>query len=254
MRSFCSVLLASVILTISLPSIAGDEQNGFTESFKSLDEDRWYVSNGWANGDYQSCEYRADAIEFSGGSMRLTLSNRGGQVRPIGCPEIHTRTRLGYGIFNARLRAAAGSGLDTGFFTYIGPPSGVSVWDEIDFEFLGKNPRSVSINYRVNGEAHGPRDIQLGFDASEGFHDYTFEWTPEKICWYVDGKIIAKSHDGDKIPSTPGMLFFSLWSGSNGQDAWMGPFRYKEPVTAEVKFASFRPTASRTCPVPVGSN
>jgi endo-1,3-1,4-beta-glycanase ExoK len=249
MRTFRYLLPVVAILTHSLPCVAADEQSGFTELFKKLNEDRWYISNGWANGDHQSCEFRADGIRISDSGMRLTLSDRGGHVRPIGCPEIHTRARLGYGIYTARLRTAAGSGLNTAFFTYIGPPNGVPDWDEIDFEFLGKNPRSVSINYRVNGVEHGPRDIQFSFDASQAFHDYTIEWTPERICWYADDKMIAKSPDGDKIPSTPGMLFFSLWSGSSVEDAWMGPFTYKEPVTAEVQSASFRPTTSRTCPV-----
>jgi endo-1,3-1,4-beta-glycanase ExoK len=247
-RTFCVLLLVCVVLTMTLPSFGADEQNGFTELFQRPNEDRWYLSNGWANGDHQSCEFRADAVEISDGSMRLTLSDRGGHVRPIGCPEIRTRARLSYGIFAARLRAAAGSGLNTAFFTYIGPPNGVPVWDEIDFEFLGKDPHSVSISYRVNGETRGPGDIQLGFDASNAFHDYTIEWTPERICWYADGKMIARSRDGDKIPTTPGRLFFSLWSGSSLEDAWMGPFTYKQPVTAEVESTSFRPVTGRSCP------
>jgi endo-1,3-1,4-beta-glycanase ExoK len=254
MRIFRYLLLVGAVLTNSLPSIAADEQKGFTELFKKPNEDRWYMSNGWTNGDHQSCEFRADAIRIFDGLMRLTLSDRGGRVRPIGCPEIHTRERLGYGIYTARLRTAAGSGLNTAFFTYIGPPNGVPIWDEIDFEFLGKSPRSVSIGYRANGKEHGPWDTQLGFDASQTFHDYTIEWTPERICWYADGKMIAKSRDGDNISSAPGMLFFSLWSGSSLEDAWMGPFTYKDPVTAEVQSASFRPTTSRTCPVPSGSD
>ena len=253
MRTLRYPLLIGAIFISILPSMAADEQNGFSESFKKSNEDRWYISNGWANGDHQSCEFRANAIEISDDGMRLTLSDRGGHVRPIGCPEIHTQARLGYGIYTARLRAAAGSGLNTAFFTYIGPPNGVPVWDEIDFEFLGKSPRSVSINYRVNGEEHGPRDIQLGFDASQAFHDYAIEWLPDRICWYADGKMIAKSPNGDKIPSTPGMLFFSLWSGSSIEDAWMGPFKYKEPVIADVQLASFRPTTTKTCSDPNAS-
>jgi len=249
MRVLGALLFGGAILAISVPTVAADEQSGFTELFKKLNNDRWYMSNGWANGDHQSCEFRADAIQILDGSMRLTLSDRGGQVRPIGCPEIHTRARFGYGTYAARLRTAAGSGLNTAFFTYIGPPNGVPVWDEIDFEFLGKSPKSVSIGFWANGRVHGPSDIELGFDASKAFHDYVFEWTPEGICWYADGKIIAKSHEGEKVPSTPGMLFFSLWSGSSVEDGWMGPFRYKEPVTAEIESTSFRPTTSAACPI-----
>ena len=254
MRALCCFLLVGAILPVGAAAIAADEQNGFSESFEKPNADRWFMSDGWANGDYQSCEYRADAIHISDGSMRLTLSDRGGHVRPIGCPEIRTNARLGYGIFAARLRTAAGAGLNTAFFTYIGPPNGVPIWDEIDFEFLGKDPRSVSISYRVNGQVHGPGNVRLGFDTSTAFHDYTIEWTPERICWFADGKMVARSREGDKIPNTPGRLFFSLWSGSSLEDNWMGRFTYKEPVTAEVKAASFRPTTGRSCPDPTGSD
>ena len=34
----------------------------------------------------------------------------------------------------------------------------------------------------------------LGFDASQGFHTYGFDWQPDKITWYVDGKAVYTAY------------------------------------------------------------
>jgi endo-1,3-1,4-beta-glycanase ExoK len=233
---FLNALFALLAVTSSQ---AKDE--GFSYFFDSLDPRVWYVSNGWANGDHQSCEWRADALSIDNNTLKLTLSDRGGKIRPIGCPEIHTNQRLWYGFYEARMRTAAGSGLNTAFFTYIGPPNGVAEHDEIDFEFLGKAPDKVEINYFANGKFVRGKVIDLGFDASQDFHDYAFDWTASGIQWFVDHKKVFETIGEVPIPRNPSFLFFSLWSGSAIEDSWMGPFLYKSPVTAAVAWTRFTP-------------
>ena len=235
------LMLTFSILTSYAVSAEAEDKTGFVETFQHLSRDRWYVSDGWANGDYQSCEWRADAIANTRNGLRLTLSDRGGKARPLGCPEIHTKARFGYGLYEARIRSAAGSGLVTAFFTYVGPPAGSPEHDEIDFEFLGKDPHTVNITEYTNDKPYG-KVIQLGFDASETFHNYGIEWTPDKIRWYVDGKVVFETPVDAKIPRNPGYIEFSLWSGSKVEDAWMGPFTYTAPVTAEVEWVAYTPT------------
>jgi endo-1,3-1,4-beta-glycanase ExoK len=242
-RRFSLFLVCSILASYGgATSAKAEDGTGFVEMFQYLSHDRWYVSNGWANGDYQSCEWRENAIATSRNDLRLTLSDRGGKVRPLGCPEIRTKARLGYGLYEARIRIAAGSGLVTAFFTYVGPPTGSPEHDEIDFEFLGKDPHTVNINHFTNGKPYDGKVIQLGFDASQTFHNYGFEWTPDKIRWFVDGKVVSETPVGAKIPRNPGNLYFMLWSGSKVQDAWMGPFSYIAPVTADVEWAAYTPT------------
>jgi len=162
-------------------------------------------------------------------------------VRPIGCPELQSKQRFGYGRFEARMRTAAGSGLNTAFFTYIGPPLGVKEHDEIDFEFLGKDPTTVELSHWANGVRIAPYVHKLGFDASKGFHTYAFEWTRSYIKWFVDGKQVYATAVDAKIPRNDAKLFFSLWSGTQIENAWMGPFTYNGPVTAEVAWVKYTP-------------
>jgi len=240
LRQRLKYLFALALCVSSAAALAADD-SGFKESFLLPNLKRWYVSSGWANGDYQACEWRAEAIQIAEKNLRMTLSDHGGKTRPIGCAEIHTNARFGYGLYEARMRSAAGSGLNTAFFTYVGPPNGVPEWDEIDFEFLGKNPHTVDINYFTNGKPQLGKPITLDFDASQTFHNYAFEWRPDKIRWYVDGKTVYETPDGAKIPHNPGSLFLSLWAGAKAEDAWMGPFDYSQPVTADVEWTAYTP-------------
>ncbi|MGE3622690.1 MAG: family 16 glycosylhydrolase [Bdellovibrionales bacterium] len=233
-------ILALALLAVGAPAKAADE-NGFFSRFERADKTRWYVSNGWANGDHQGCEWRAEEVRYENSRVQLGLSDRWATKRPYACAEIQTHKRSGYGLYEARLRTAAGSGLNTGFFTYVGPPLGVPEWDEIDFEFLGKDPGTVDINYWTNGKTQLGKKIQLGFDASRDFHNYAFDWSPTGIRYYADGKLIYETPPDAKIPHNPGKLFLTLWSGAKAQDDWMGPFQYKGPVSAEVEWAAYTP-------------
>lgn len=237
-----SLTLASCLV---MPQIAKAQDIPFFATYPHIDLSRWFLSHGWANGEHQSCEWRSGAVTAHEQGIRLTLSDKGGQKRKIGCGEIQSKKRYKYGRYEARMRPAAGSGLNSAFFTYIGPPLGVPEHDEIDFEFLGKDKDIVEVNYHRNGKNMGPWKIKLGFDATADFHDYAFEWHPLKIIWYVDGKPVHETEDGADIPKNESKIFFSLWSGAPNVNDWLGPFKYTGPVNADVQWLKFTPLDQR---------
>lgn len=238
MRFMNAALLFLLTVTVGCAD-AGAADQSFQASFTKLDTSRWYVSSGWANGNWQGCEWRKDAVSIVQNRLRITLSDRGGTLRPYGCGEVQSKAVLSYGLYEVRMRAAAGSGLNSAFFTYTGSPT----HDEIDFEFLGKNPRSVNLNVWTGGKAYAGRVLTLPYDASKEFHTYAFEWTPTKIRWLIDGKQVHETPNGTPIPSHGQKLFMSLWSGAGSSDAWMGKFTYTLPVTADVEWVRY--TASQ---------
>ena len=246
-RWFAIALVCVTLGTACASARPGDE--GFFDSFTTLNKSRWMQSIGWTNGDHQGCEWTRDALKTGEDGLQLELSDRGGKTRPYGCPEISTYKRLGYGMYEARMRVAAGSGLNTAFFTYIGPPNGVPEHDEIDFEFLGKDTHFVSPGYFADGKGGPQKPVPLGFDAAADFHDYAIEWTPLKIRWFVDGKLLVETHPGETMPLNPGKLFFSLWSGTPVENDWMGPFTYSGPSKAAVQWTGYTP-AGETCLFP----
>jgi endo-1,3-1,4-beta-glycanase ExoK len=220
---------------------AAPQKSSFFRPYPIIDSKKWYVSSGWSNGDHQGCEWREENISAVNGNLQLKLSDQGATKRPYSCAEIHTNDRTGHGRYEARMKTAAGSGLNTAFFTYVGPPTGAHEHDEIDFEFIGKVPDTVDINVWTNGKSAKPQRIPLGFDASKDFHDYVIEWRSDSIRWYADGKLIYETPKGAPIPRNSGRLYFSLWSGTKIEDEWMGPFTYTGPVTAEVAWFKYTP-------------
>lgn len=216
----------------------------FFEPFDKLDQKRWYVSDGWVNADWHGCAWSRQAVSVSGGMLRMRILRAPNKFRAYKCAELQTKTRFGYGWYEARMRTAAGSGLNTAMFTYSGPPL-TKVHDEIDFEFLGKSPTTVQLNYYVSAKGGRESYPQLGFDASKGFHTYAFEWTPGRIRWFIDGRLVRTASDAT-MPQVTGKLFLSLWNGGKGVDDWLGKADESAiPASADVDWIAYTRSGER---------
>ncbi|MCH2547821.1 MAG: family 16 glycosylhydrolase [Alphaproteobacteria bacterium] len=240
-QSLRSLFAAILAVFLPLTSAWAATTIPFTNDYGALDKKQWTIAHGWANGEHQSCEWRKSGIAIKDKRLIMTLSDQSGLKHAYGCGEIQSRTRYGYGYYEVSMRSAAGSGINSNFFTYIGPPHGEPAHDEIDFEFLGKDPRTVQLNYYVNGKGDHEKIIALGFDASEDFHRYAFDWRPDSITWYIDGVQVHQTAPHAEIPSHPSKIFFSVWSGASSVNDWLGPFSYTKPVAAEVEWVKFTP-------------
>ncbi len=211
----------------------------FVEDFDKLDAGRWYVSDGWANGEHQNCTWSKKQVSVEGGRLKLGFLKEKAKERDYACGEVQTNQRFSYGTYEARIKAVAGSGLNTGFFTYIGPAH-EQPHDEIDFEVLGKEPSKVQINRFVDGKSLGPAQLAtVEGGADTNFHDYAFVWRKDRIAWYVDGKLVGEVSDPARLPTHPSKIYLSLW-GSDTLDSWMGKFADPgQPVAAQVERVAF---------------
>jgi endo-1,3-1,4-beta-glycanase ExoK len=137
------------------------------------------------------------------------------------------------------MKAAAGSGLNTGFFSYIGPVH-KQPHDEIDFEVLGKDPSKVQVNQYVNAKSVGSAKlVDVPGGADKDFHDYAFVWQKDRIAWYVDGKLVDEATDPAKLPSHASKIYLSVW-GSDTLKTWMGAFAEPDgPVAAEFERVAY---------------
>ncbi len=95
--------------------------------------------------------------------------------------------RFNYGYFEARLKMPKGKGLWPAWWMLKDgwPP-------EIDMlEILCSRPEQLRVNCHYgpawNDERSHEQVINLGFDSSDDFHVYGFEWTPKYMKYYVDG-------------------------------------------------------------------
>lgn len=217
----------------------------FRDPMDGFDGSRWIKSHDWANGwEKVQTGWLKRNLRFADGRLRIHLTDEGAAGRPTASGEYQSSDFFGYGRFEARLKAVAQPGVVTGFFTYTGPTFDAP-HDEIDFEFLGKSPRQVQVNYFTNGVGKHETNIDLGFDASADFHTYAFEWRPDSIRWFVDGRMVHEERGArGPLPSTPGKIYLHLWAG-RGLEGWIGRFSYPgHPLVAEVDCVAFRPLGS----------
>ena len=136
------------------------------------------------------------------------------------------------------MKPAKGSGVISSFFLYTNRP-----WDEIDIEFLGNDTTKVQFNYYTNGKGGHEYVYDLGFDASEDFHEYAFEWREDAIIWYVDGKAVYAATED--IPSTPGHIMVNLWNLSEDKTDWAGKFDpSKLPLAAQYEWFGYQSAES----------
>jgi endo-1,3-1,4-beta-glycanase ExoK len=239
-------------ITVKTAGAAAEVDGGlsFIDRFARLDRDRWFVSNGWANGPHQACTWTNRNVHAGAGGLTLSLTNQPSGERAYSCAEIQTKEYYGYGTYEVRMRAAAAPGIVSAFFTYVGPSivKG-SPHDEIDFEFLGKDRNGVQLNYFFNGRGEHEQIIALGFDASATMNDYAFEWTPQTLRWSVNGRLVREVNA--PLPRLPGKIMLSIWSGVGANtEGWLGRFAYPgQPLTVGVEYVAFT-EAGKPCQFP----
>lgn len=215
-----------------------------TKSFDFTNDDSsfWGHSDGWTNGGQFLVGWRNDHINFNSGVMELLLDNTactaGCSGASYAAGEYRSLNFYKYGRFQARLKASSESGTVTSLFTYTGSSDG-NPHDEIDIEILGGDITNLHVNYWTNGVQH-PKTIALGFDASTAFHEYAFEWTSDKIKWYVDGTLVhTESGSNGTLPSHAGKIMMNYWAVSGWADA--GSFSYSVQTKAEYDSFVYKP-------------
>ncbi|MBQ5311710.1 MAG: glycoside hydrolase family 16 protein [Oscillospiraceae bacterium] len=223
----------------TLPPNAGIEGSIYADLSKGSSE-LFECSNGWTNGNMFNVTWRAENITFDNGRMQLKIDRDPSPKDgiPYSGAEYRSKDFYGYGRYEANLQAIKNDGVITSFFTYTGP-SDHNPWDEIDVEILGKDTTKVQFNYFTNGVGKHEYVYDLGFDASEGLHEYAFEWYEDRIVWFVDGQ---EAYSADKdIPVTEGKIMVNTWC-STGVDHWTKKFDDQNlPLTAEYGYISYTP-------------
>lgn len=209
-----------------------DLSNGMPDNFEA--------SDGWTNGSMFNVFWRAANVTFEDGKMQLIISTDdfNAQSIPYSGGEFRSKDFYGYGRYEVSMKAIKNDGVVSSFFTYTGP-SDNNPWDEIDIEILGKDTTKVQFNYFTDSKGNHEYMQELGFDASEDFHTYAFEWHKDKIVWFVDDiEVHTVTYN---IPVTESKIMMNAWCGT-GVDEWLGAFNDENiPLTAEYQWVKFTP-------------
>ena len=94
--------------------------------------------------------------------------------------------------------------------------------DEVDIEWIGGNNTHWQSNYfgKGNTTSYDRAIWHPIYDPQNVWHNYTVDWTKERIEWWVDDDLIRTlkyedANGGDNFPQTPMNLKLGIWSGGD---------------------------------------
>jgi endo-1,3-1,4-beta-glycanase ExoK len=232
MKKKASLVMAGSAIVSMLFVSSSYGATEFWEPLTYYNPATWQKADGYSNGGMFNCTWRANNVSFtSDGHLKLGLTSSAYNV--FDCAEYRSVYKYGYGLYEVSMKPAKNTGIVSSFFT--GPADGTP-WDEIDIEFLGKDTTKVQFNYFTNGVGGHEKVVDLGFDASQGFHTYAFNWQAGSIKWYVDG--VLKHTATSTIPTNPGKIMMNIWNGT-GVDGWLGAYNGANPLYAEYDWMKY---------------
>ena len=234
---------ASFLITDSVstppPTESPDEPTQpptFVDTFNEgkLDTTKWvvstYESNNYAGGG-SDVTFSNNNIDLSGGSLRMELTQPTAGTSTGA--EITTKLSFGYGTYQFSMRAGSTSPTSSGtgrtesgqisstFIIYNPPPSYASI-TEIDApEIEGLSARNDDIEWTVwkNSTATDPTpEFNVVSNPEDGFHRYTFVWSPTNIKFYIDG--VLKSACTSGIPTAAAVIDINFYGTNDTQ--WGG--------------------------------
>lgn len=167
---------------------------------ETLNEDIWTMEvreAGWTNHELQSYEASTDNIFVKDGCLTLkaikTEKDNGGTSYTSGKVNSQNKADFMYGKVVIRAKAPEGQGLWPAGWMMPTDESFYGQWPkcgEIDImEVLGHEPETAytTIHY---GEPHGQQQglltLENGATFANDFHDYSVEWEPGEMRFYID--------------------------------------------------------------------
>jgi GR25 family glycosyltransferase involved in LPS biosynthesis len=207
---------------ISASAPEGQESLGalrvcFEDDLAQIQSARWFLRNDTFPGNLGLFR-TTNVTPAPGGGLSFAVIEEPLGVRNLSAAAISSRANFLFGRFEATLQSTNAPGLVTGFFLHRDSPR-----QEIDVEILGNRPDHLLVNVFYNPGTDGakfdygyrgtPMIIQLGFDASRDLHQYTIEWEPCEIRWFVDRKLVHRRviWDPTPIPHLPMRLHVNTW-------------------------------------------
>lgn len=168
----------------------------FTDDFDSFD------ANRWSKGDYNLGRSYIDPnnVDVSDGNLAIKLpayTLNGGWVV--------SNDLYGYGSYAARIKVPNAPSSITAFFLYE-PPDYAS---EIDIEIYNDTSRRIMFTTYSGGRQTHTRTKKLPFDPTKGFHEYRFDYAPNFVKFYVDGRLMKTWRRG--IPKNFMHLYINAW-------------------------------------------
>jgi beta-glucanase (GH16 family) len=211
------------------------ERSGFTllfqDDFESLDTTRW--GTGSHTFEENAAQFDPNFVSVEGGFLYLTVAkaetpSAEGKLYRAG--ELRTFEFFGHGRFETRARFAKGSGIVSSLFTYYDHWADSSLeenWNEIDIEYLGKNPAAVQFNVihwnQAKVRTAHEKLLTVDFSPADTFHVYAIEWLPTQVNFYIDEQLVHTQTDQvEQFLTLDSRLMMNAWPVVPKLASWAG--------------------------------
>ena len=192
-------------------------------SFSKLDD---VVPNTKYLGDDSNTNWVSEGMpqKYNGGVLLTMPANSVGTL-------LSSTHYVWFGKISAKLRTSRGAGVVTAFILMS------DVKDEIDFEFIGTDVQTAQSNFYWQGTLNYTNEKNISASSTDtDMHEYTIDWSPDKLTWSVDGSTLRTLNRDDtwnsttnsyQYPQTPARVQLSLWPAGDpkngpGTVAWAG--------------------------------
>ncbi|KIX07020.1 uncharacterized protein Z518_04996 [Rhinocladiella mackenziei CBS 650.93] len=164
----------------------------------------------------------AGTIDYDTSGAEFTINQRGD------APTVKTEFYLFFGQVEVIMKAALGQGIVSSIVLQS------EDLDEVDWEWIGGNDSYVQTNYFGKGNTTSfDRAIWHPVSNPQNeWHNYTVDWSREKLEWFIDGQSIRvlnyeDANGGYNFPQTPCTVRLGIWAGGdpknpNGTVEWAG--------------------------------
>lgn len=212
-------------LNATCPKNTALGQSNYTVNFQKnmMSDNVW----NWTEG---SGKYGSNGIDF-------IIADKGD------APTVKSKFYIFFGTVEVIMKAASGQGIVSSVVIQSDD------LDEIDWEWIGGNSTHVQTNYFGKGNTTSyDRAIWHPMSSpQDAFHNYTTDWSREKIDFYIDGQLVrtlkyGDANGGKNFPQTPSDVRLGIWAGGDPKNnnytiEWAGGVTdYKDtPYTMTVK-------------------
>eukprot|EP01103_Thecamoeba_quadrilineata_P014817 TRINITY_DN4510_c0_g1_i1.p1 TRINITY_DN4510_c0_g1~~TRINITY_DN4510_c0_g1_i1.p1 ORF type:complete len:250 (+),score=15.75 TRINITY_DN4510_c0_g1_i1:3-752(+) len=208
-----------ILVFCILVEVCAQQGTGFKETFQAPNSSRWsYPSEPtweldilpyyWINAN--CCHYDTPMDGYTGLAMALDdicesadSSDCNKQSSNAESCHLSSVDVFGYGTYEMLAQISTPNNVDT--LDCLGLYNDVPNHIEIDFCFhSGQDASSADLAY-YNSNNNNPinqAEVPLGFDTRSGYHHYQFNWFPNSIEWFADGKQIWTTQT-EQVPADP---------------------------------------------------
>jgi len=214
------ILLVSMMLNIlgDVASFTAAEEIRQEFTSKKDFTSFWNIST-WSNDEQQYSKSNV-VLDTVNGLVRLTISGTPAGARPVNGEITSRRTDFLYGSYRASIKFDGTPGGVVGWFVY----RTTDDIHEIDVEYLTEDTKNIHFTLHHVTTNVDYKKLRISFDPTAAFHEYRFDWYPEKVVYFIDGDSVAVlTHN---VPDASCSIMLNFWS-ANMPD-WGGPAPTKD--------------------------